>query len=347
MTPNESNICKGIAIIMMFVHHLFYDRDRYAGFNVVFWGGEELTLIIAQLCKVCVAVFVFLSAYGMTKTFNRNNISQFCIRRYIKLLFLFWFAYFVSALSTFVFDGRNLAEAYGNDGALLMNYLITDMMGVAQMFGFPTLNPTWWYMSFAILLIFLYPAFYYAYEKMGKMMLILAVFFPSLIQLNQDLSMRGTLSWYFLGIVLGIVSAKENWFEKIKTSKNVKIISILCIFVVPVLFYVKYLRLCRTFIIDNVLAFAICLFVTLIIGKIIVLRDVLGFLGVHSANMFLLHTFVFKYYFHDFIYSDGWAFGILLRLTIVMLVISVVLEFSKKLIRYKNLEKLVLNKIAF
>ncbi len=39
MTLKESNICKGIAIIMMFVHHLFYDRDRYAGFNVVFWGG--------------------------------------------------------------------------------------------------------------------------------------------------------------------------------------------------------------------------------------------------------------------------------------------------------------------
>lgn len=347
MTKKESNICKGIAIIMMFVHHLFYDRDRYAGVNVVFWGGEELTLIIAQLCKVCVAVFVFLSAYGMTKTFNRNNVSKFCIRRYIKLIFLFWFAYLVSVLSTFIFDGRTLAEAYGNDGAVSMNYLITDMMGTAQMFGFPTLNPTWWYISFAILLIFLYPVFYYAYEKMGKAVLILAVFFPSLIQLNQDLSMRGTVSWYCLGIVLGIASAEECWFEKIRTSKNVKIISTLSIFAVPVLFYIRYLRLCRAFIIDNILAFAICLFVTLIIGKIIGLRDVLGFLGMHSANMFLLHTFIFKYYFHDFIYSNGWAFVILLRLIIATLLISLVLEFIKKLIGYKKLENMLLEKVSF
>ncbi len=319
------------------------------GMQVLMWfsgGGEELTLIIAQLCKVCVAVFVFLSAYGMTKTFNKNNISKFCIRRYIKLIFLFWFAYFVSVLSTFIFDGRTLVEAYGNDGVLLINYMITDMMGTAQMFGFPTLNPTWWYMSFAILLIFLYPVFYYAYEKMGKAVIILAVFLPSLIQLNQDLSMRGTLSWYCLGIILGIVLAKGGGFEKIRASKNVKIISVLSIFAVPILFYVRYLRLCGVFIIDNVLALVMCMYVTLFIGKIVVLRDGLGFLGVHSANMFLLHTFVFKYYFHDFIYSDGSAFVILLRLIIVTLAISVVLEFIKKLIRYKKLEKMVLDKVV-
>lgn len=72
-TKEETNFCKGIAIIMMLFHHLFNDFEEYAGHPVDYrpFTGERL-MFLALLCKVCVAIFVFLSGYGIAAVYERK-----------------------------------------------------------------------------------------------------------------------------------------------------------------------------------------------------------------------------------------------------------------------------------
>lgn len=58
---NETNAIKGIAIIAMLVHHLFYEYPEYG----------ESTYQLALIGKVCVAMFLFLSGYGLSVQYSK------------------------------------------------------------------------------------------------------------------------------------------------------------------------------------------------------------------------------------------------------------------------------------
>ncbi len=57
----------------------------------------------------------------------------------------------------------------------------------------------------------------------------------------------------------------------------------------------------------------------------------LAFLGKHSMNIFLFHTFVYSYYFSDFIYSDPNPLIIYAKLLAVCLPLSMAIEWFKRL----------------
>ena len=63
LTVQDSNVLKGIAILIMLWHHLFL-RPEY---NDIVIHGHSIAQEIAIMCKVCVAIFVFVSGYGLTE----------------------------------------------------------------------------------------------------------------------------------------------------------------------------------------------------------------------------------------------------------------------------------------
>lgn len=75
----------------------------------------------------------------------------------------------------------------------------------------------------------------------------------------------------------------------------------------------------------------------------------LEFLGKHSMNIFLFHTFIFYMWFRNFIYASRNPLIIFLELFIACLLISIVLECVKKLIRFDtliaNIQKINMKKI--
>ena len=62
----------------------------------------------------------------------------------------------------------------------------------------------------------------------------------------------------------------------------------------------------------------------------------LGFLGKHSMNIFLIHSFYRDVFFHEFTYSFYYAWLDYIVLMAISLVTSIVLEWFKKLIRYEK-----------
>lgn len=70
-SKTDTSKVKGIAIIMMIFHHCFLSAARYKGQIVLFMPfSEEFINDFALSMKICVAIFTFLSACGMTLSYK-------------------------------------------------------------------------------------------------------------------------------------------------------------------------------------------------------------------------------------------------------------------------------------
>ena len=95
---------------------------------------------------------------------NENNNTTIVIsRRIVKLLVPFMYIYIIAAIVAIV-TGL-WAETYGTVWQSMIYYCLLDFCGLANLFGTPTLNGTWWYMSLAILLPIIITLFIKIYEK--------------------------------------------------------------------------------------------------------------------------------------------------------------------------------------
>ena len=98
MTKRESNILKCLAIMLMLAHHLFMYADQ-SGFPELVYGPllntPERLAAFGQLCKLCVTIFVFVTAYGTAMSYRGDSMGDdrelICLstRRWVKLLLSF------------------------------------------------------------------------------------------------------------------------------------------------------------------------------------------------------------------------------------------------------------------
>lgn len=92
LSLNDSNTLKGVALLLLLIHHLFYiQKGLYNDIQLV--GKHYIVNEIGVFSKVCVAIFVFLSGYGLTVKAEQERIvpRRFYIVRLTKLILNFWF----------------------------------------------------------------------------------------------------------------------------------------------------------------------------------------------------------------------------------------------------------------
>ena len=68
-TINDSNIMKGTAIILMLIHHLFFSEEYIQKCTLILPFEGNFLLLLSSLSKVCVAIFVVISGYGLYKSY--------------------------------------------------------------------------------------------------------------------------------------------------------------------------------------------------------------------------------------------------------------------------------------
>ena len=81
-SKKDTNIVKGVAIIAMLFHHCYVTNINFKAHGVSFAPLSKGTVVTLSLwAKVCVGIFVFLSAYGITislkKLYDCNNYNTF------------------------------------------------------------------------------------------------------------------------------------------------------------------------------------------------------------------------------------------------------------------------------
>lgn len=357
----DTNIVKGVAIILLLFHHCFLQSSvDMVGGNVDFFPiSQELGIIICHSFKLCVGIFVFLSGYGMLCSvkkleFNIKNIAKWVGTRLAKMMSGFYFVYLVVFIVTMLIDKYPITRYYANTTALKGTLaMIVDFFGLAKLFGSRTLIGTWWYISAAIVFVIICPFLYRLAKKVKYVTLIaLAVVIPRLI-----VGFPGGKSWvsFLVALLLGMMFADYdlfNKFGKLKFCKNQKLSD-------GILFIVFAVLLAAVVWVDYLVPWNICwewdfaiapviviLFAKKFIAPIKGVRNVLLFLGNHSMNIYLIHTFFRYVYLTDFIYSFKYTVLIFLVLMVISLTSSVAVEGLKKVTKYNLLTEKTVKKIS-
>ena len=160
-----------------------------------------------------------------------------------------------------------------------------------------------------------------------------------------------TLTCYTMVALIGILLAQNDFFERyIHKYKNSnisrKITSSMINFgVLGICFFLRgNIEECWD-ILEALIVVLMCMIVCTLINRIPILSKIMEFIGKHSMNMFLIHTFIYYFWFREFVYSFRWPVLIVLVLLIITLFISVILELLKKALSYNKLVDMVCNKV--
>ncbi|MGN0393939.1 MAG: acyltransferase [Coprococcus sp.] len=344
---DASNAIKGIAILMMLMHHCFMNEGRFFGYDISFSPfGQNHIVALASFFKICVSLFAIISGYGLYLNYESKSEklspTRWVISREIRTLAGFWFIFIISAVLCQIIDGRTM-EIYCADGRLNgIMYMLAEFFGVSDLLKLPEMNGTWWYMSAAVVFVLLIP-FLKKLDEYLILVLAMVIVIPRFcIMGSTTIGMTGVMS-FIPAFLLGVIAAKYNLINrwmKLWKKGAARFIKPIVEIVVLLLCYMLYNRVPHTRFIEfkwAVVPFAVLLFSVEFIAFIPVVKQILQFLGKHSMNIFLTHTFIRQYYLRDFTYSFKHFLLIILVLTIISLAISFVIELLKKLTRYNAL----------
>lgn len=356
-TKEHTMQMKGIAIIILLFHHCFLNAQRWAtvpyeklattkggGYYPISFApfSSHTIQYLASFSKICVAMFVFMTGYGMWVSYEsqkkKTTMSNYIKKRMVTLMTGFLIIFVVTEILA-IPTGRFI-EVYGHDFCSVV-YMIIDALGLAKLLGTPLFCLTWWYMSLAIVLIMIFPFVHSIMEKYQWVVVVASIIVPRACGFGQSTD----LFRYLLAYTLGMYFAQHDLLARIKEKfmeQNVagKLLSLIVSLIGLAIIIKcrqnawigwKYLDFWDGF---AAMYMIVISYIYILNGKWIVKG--LGFLGKHSMNIFLIHSFYRDVFFHEFTYSFYYAWLDYIVLMAISLVTSIVLEWFKKLIRYEK-----------
>lgn len=314
------------------------------------------------MSKFCVSLFVFLSGYGLAlvahKAGDTISLKHFYTHRFVKLMLNYWLMWLLFVPIGIYFFDITFPKVYG------LNYMlrvIVDFWGLASVFGFTEYNPTWWFYSCILMLYMMFPILYrICLKRHGQIFLILS---SLVLCLYCPIIFLKPIQWYLLPFILGILFVSGGIYaiaipSRLSNSVMCKARFTLTKCLSGMLDKREQLLLLFTmllsFIFRNFIRFSltfdtiICILVYLLYINISLPRWVdkgLQFLGKHSFNIFLFHTFIFYLYFQDFIYSPYNPLLIYLLLLSICMVLSIVIEWGKNRFGFYKMQEALIYKI--
>lgn len=356
-TKEHTMQMKGIAIIILLFHHCFLNAQRWATVpyeklaTTKGWGYYPISFApfsshtiqyLASFSKICVAMFVFMTGYGMWVSYEsqkkKTTMSNYIKKRMVTLMAGFLIIFVVTEILA-IPTGRFI-EVYGHDFRSVV-YMIIDALGLAKLLGTPLFCLTWWYMSLAIVLIMIFPFVHSIMEKYQWVVVVASIIVPRACGFGQSTD----LFRYLLAYTLGMYFAQHDLLARIKEKFMEQNVAGKLLFLIVSLIGLAVIIKCRQNAwigwkyLDFWDGFAamyviVISYIYILNGKWIVKG--LGFLGKHSMNIFLIHSFYRDVFFHEFTYSFYYAWLDYIVLMAISLVTSIVLEWFKKLIRYEK-----------
>jgi peptidoglycan/LPS O-acetylase OafA/YrhL len=331
----HTNQLKGIAIVLLLFHHSFLN----AAFPYAEWyvNGVECVKLIAKLSKLCVGIFVFLSGYGLYKSQKRKQrgLKSFYASHFSKIYLTYGLIWILFVPITFIFFGISLSDVYVDK---IPEKLIVNVLGLQNMFGFWGINPTWWFITCILLLYFLFPFLKVLLDKFNLIFVLIVLIF-SLFTIN--ISFNGIQPYepireYIFTFVLGMFFGKNEYFEKIKQNKPNKWIKIsFSTILILALLYVRNLLNTKAIILTDGI---ITIFLGIIIFELNTTFRFLEFLGKHSFNIFLFHTFIQVYFLPKFIYSFYYPILIWLIMIALCVALSILIDDIKKILQFDKVQ---------
>lgn len=197
LSKTDTAAIKGIAILLMLWHHLFLNTMDYGNF----------THSLAVVFKVCVAIFLFVSGYGLTKQYSQlkkpyfKNTVKFLLRRYVNFFLPYWFC-FVLVVLVGNLAGFSFHDAYPASRNTLKCFLL-DIWG--QM-GYDSFLKPWWFNKMIIQLYLVFPIMFFIIRNkyllwIGLALIIVVQLYAKIIPGNVFFIVEGGLPAFYLGML--------------------------------------------------------------------------------------------------------------------------------------------------
>lgn len=319
LTLDDTFALKGIALILLLTHHLFYiDNGLYDDFTLF---GVRMVHAAGEFSKVCVALFVFLSGYGIVRSGLTKGFlpGRFLRKGMTKLYMNYWVMWLLFVPAGVLLFGRTFAAAYGDrlwiKGAI-------GWMGLARSACFDS------YYSCILLLYALTPLLYPAVRRRPFVVLAIAALFMAFWRFEP---VAGPIRYYLFPFVLGMAAAHGGWIPRLTVFAREHRMFYVQLVLVLVFFRSLYL--------DGVLTLAIVVGYALMRNPAGGGSALLRSFGRHSFNIFLFHTFLFLYYFPRIVYAPRNPLAILVLLLACCMGLSWLIERGKHIAGYYVLEK--------
>lgn len=106
ITIEKTEHLKGIALLLLMFHHLF-GVEYLEGWRAIVPGTEGMDYVIGASGKICIAMFLFCSGYGIYKSYISKETPKkhYILQRLIKTLIPYWIV-MVIAIIYLVCAGR-------------------------------------------------------------------------------------------------------------------------------------------------------------------------------------------------------------------------------------------------
>lgn len=208
LSLSDTNALKGIALILLLCHHLFYIQDGSYN-DILVFGKYPLVQEFGLACKVCVAIFVFLSGYGLAMKYSHTllNIREFYATRFTKLMMGYWFVWLLFIPVGILFFDRTPEVVYHNH---IVWKFLADFLGLAYNFGFYGFNPTWWFMSCILVLYLLFPLLFKLCRRYWLFLLVISVGITWI-----PLYVFNPIKYYLFTFLIGIICVQKGLFDRL------------------------------------------------------------------------------------------------------------------------------------
>ena len=333
---NASNAARGIALLLLLWHHLFFSKCDVCSIPVC---------ISSKFAQVCVAIFVILSGYALAASVQERPIGllAFFKKRLPRLYLNYWLIALIFIPIGILSGLRPLSMVFPTAPYLKLFIQMTGFHMFVDSVGYGY-NPTWWFMSLILALYLLFPLIYYLTKKFGLWFLLVCFLF--------NFPWEPVTKWFlFLTVwiftfALGIYLARTDGLARI--SKRLKRLGIFRFILLgagillsvyarqyfPYSYNIGFLQR-QGF--DWIYALIIILFIFEITQSYPLIQRPLAFMGHHLFNIFLFHTFIFAYYLNHFIYGFQYPYLIFLVLLSISLIVSIAIEYIRKLLRFEKI----------
>ena len=216
-----------------------------------------------------------------------------------------------------VFDNWNYSH---------FGYAVIDFFGLAHFFGEQTINGAWWYLAVLLLCYILTPIFL-LFLRRAPIFLTSVIIFLAVIAKNYDLIL---ISTYAVGMLLHrfeLLDRMVRWTENAKAWQA-------CLSAIFFLLSAGLLAFARQqTVFYTILSLAI-LFACLVMEKCAkCVCNLLAVYGVHSANIYFFHVFLYEKNFPNLVYAPKTPLLIFPVFAISCFLISLLIEWIKKGIR--------------
>lgn len=333
-TKEHTQIAKGIAILFMVYHHLFVIPERLNNeyINLLDINGVNFQSIIANFCKICVCIYIFLSGYGFFLSLkNTNSILQMYKKvgvHALKFMSNYWIIVLIELLVGTIIGKIKI------NLEIVINAIFGIVDGVAE----------FWFIQAYIVMLLIAPILVILLSKKQIITKILTILLLVIIYLIVRVLLKydyiddsGIFASYFwqienLPIVatffMGMLCSKFDIYKKVfnnrAVSNHIVLFSVLClIFVVSfrIIFCNSPTSMKFDFLLAPVFVFA---FTTLVCNN--KLSKIMRLFGKHSTNIWLTHTFWWYYYFQNIVLLPKVSLLIFVWLIILSLFTSYIIN---------------------